>query len=220
MRPSPAAPHPAPAGAAAAGAFQSVFASASFRNEPRYSRVAVDPPDTAAEDVWRGEVRLLFRAWRPPAAGGTNAPEDKEDLMLIKYFEPLKDGKTPMPPSILSHAWAPPPAHSGAGGASGSGRGGGGAAAGGRRTMTPRQQGERLTGAVRLRFVPPQKQLRARMAVLPVTAIVRVEHVLPDFHQAGLDGGFPSFYVNPWKWSLENVADDEARGLQLDAADV
>jgi hypothetical protein len=41
--------------------------------------------------------------------------------------------------------------------------------------------------------------------------IVRVEHVLTDFHQSGLDGSFATFYVNPWKWSLENVGDDDAR---------
>ena len=75
-----------------------------------------------------------------------------------------------------------------------------------------------MAGAVRLRFVPESKTLRWRLAVLPATAILRVEHVLPDFHQAGLNGSFPSFYVNPWKWSLESVADDEARGLQIDAA--
>jgi hypothetical protein len=166
--------------------------------------------------VWRGEVRLLFRAWRPPAAGGTGGPEDREELMLVKYFEPLKDGKVPMPPSILSHALAP--AACGAGGASGSRGAGSSGSAAARRALAPRKQGERMAGAVRLRFAPESKPLRWRLAVLPVTAIMRVEHVLPDFHQAGLNGSFPSYYVNPWKWSLENVADDEARGLQIDAA--
>lgn len=190
------------------GAFQTVFASADFRNEPRYSRVAVDPPADAREDIWRGEARLLFKAWRPEDAGGCGEPGDKEELMFIKYFEPLKDGRSAMPPSILSHAWVPAPvATAAAGGASGSGR----------RVPVARQQGGRLTGAVRLRFAPAEKPLAYRVAVLPVNAIVRVEHVLPDFHQSGLPGGFPSYYVNPWKWSLENVADDDGRGVQLDA---
>ena len=39
-----------------AGAYQSVYASPSFRGAPRYSRVAVVQGD--GDDVWRGEVRL------------------------------------------------------------------------------------------------------------------------------------------------------------------
>lgn len=42
---------------------QSVYASPSFRGAPRYSRVAVVQGD--GDDVWRGEVRLLFKAHPP-----------------------------------------------------------------------------------------------------------------------------------------------------------
>ena len=34
----------------------------------------------------------------------------------------------------------------------------------------------------------------------------------------GLDGTYLAFYVNPFKWSLENVGDDDARGEQLEIA--
>jgi len=44
------------------------------------------------------------------------------------------------------------------------------------------------------------------------------EHVFPDFVQTGLDGSYDSQYVNPWKWALESVGDDERRGMQLQMA--
>jgi hypothetical protein len=44
------------------------------------------------------------------------------------------------------------------------------------------------------------------------------EHVFPDFAQTGLDGSYDSQYVNPWKWALESVGDDERRGMQLQMA--
>jgi hypothetical protein len=40
--------------------------------------------------------------------------------------------------------------------------------------------------------------------------------VVQDFCQTGVDGSFATFYVNPWKWSLENVAEDDGRGETLD----
>ena len=43
-------------------------------------------------------------------------------------------------------------------------------------------------------------------------------HVLPDFSHTGLDGSYGSYFVNPWKWALESVGDDEARGMQLQMA--
>ena len=180
-----------------AGAYQSVYASPSFRGAPRYSRVAVVQGD--GDDVWRGEVRLLFKA-HPPAGGA-----EQESLALVKYFEYDKDGKTPMPPSQLTHTYA-------AGGRSGAG---GSNAAGSSASAAPSprrsRDGSRYTGAVRMRFAPESRPLRYRFAVMALRNIVRVEHVLTDFHQAGLDGSFAAFYVNPWKWSLENVGDDDAR---------
>ena len=60
-----------------------------------------------------------------------------------------------------------------------------------------RVQGERYTGAVRMRFAPESRAFAFRFAVMPLHNIVRVEHVLTDFNLHGLDGTFPAFYVNP-----------------------
>lgn len=67
-----------------------------------------------------------------------------------------------------------------------------------------------------MRFAPNSRQFTYRFAVLPISSILRVEHVVQDFCQTGVDGSFATFYVNPWKWSLENVAEDDGRGETLD----
>jgi len=199
--------------------YQSVYATPAFRGAPRFSRVALVPGDDS-EDVWRAEVRLLFKAYRPDDA--TNC----ESLALVKYFE-YTTGETtsrPMPPSVLTHTYraeaaaaAPPPADaSGAGPSSAAARG----SSSGRVVPAPRfsADGSRYTGAVRMRYAPESKALDWRFAVVPLSALIRVEHVLTDFNKHGLDGTYLAFYVNPFKWSLENVGDDDARGEQLEIA--
>ena len=76
----------------------------------------------------------------------------------------------------------------------------------------------RFMGAIRLRFAPETRPFTHRFAVVPLSSLIRAEHVLPDFARAGLDGAFDSYYVNPWKWALESVGDDVGRGQQFQMA--
>lgn len=193
-------------------AYQSVYATPSYRGQPRFSRVAVVPGDEDEEaGVWRGEVRLLFRAEHPSG----KSPAEK--LALIKYFEYTSGAGrgAALPPSLLTHTFRPAPAGAagGSGGASGSRRP---PAAPPMPRFSP--DGSRYTGAIRMRFAPEGKNIRYRFAVVGLRSLVRVEHVLTDFNKQGLDGSFESYYVNPWKWSLENVGDDDGRGELLNIA--
>lgn len=203
-------------------AYQSVFASPSFRGNPRYSRVAVvaGDDDDDADEEWRAEVRLLFRAYRP------DDPKALEDLALVKYFElNTGRGREPLPPCVLTHLFR----RGGEDDAAAMGKGkekeggaGSGSRSGGQRTGIPTERKSsstgRYTGAIRLRFAPETRRFGHRFAVMPISNFIRVEHVLQDFTQQGLDGSFETFYVNPYKWGLEDVGDDEARGEHLQMA--
>ena len=200
-------------------AFQSIFASPSFRGHPRYSRVAVEPPDGDEHSVWRGEVRLLFRAYRP------DDPTSKEELVLIKYFENFLGSNTEFPPSALTHTFRlEEPAPAEAGGAATEGPRGSSS----RGLQEPQAQrvvheprrdaAGRYTGAIRVRFAPETRPFTHRYAVMPLSSLIRAEHVLPDFARSGLEGAFDSYYVNAWKWGLESVGDDAGRGQQFQMA--
>ena len=197
-------------------AYQSIFASPSFRGYPRYSRVAVEPPDDEEADVWRGEVRLLFRAYHP------EDPTRKEDLVLIKYFEDFLGNGSEFPACGLTHAFRrEEPAQAGAEGGATEGPQGSSS----RGLQAPRVVAEpradaagRYTGAIRIRFAPETRPFAHRFAVMPLSSLIRAEHVLPDFARCGLEGVFDSYYVNAWKWGLESVGDDAGRGQQFQMA--
>ena len=197
-------------------AYQSVFASPSFRGNPRYSRVAIGPPDGAEESVWRGEVRLLFKAYHPQNASM------KEDLVLLRYFEDFLGNGSAFPPCVLTHTYhLQQPEETGAAG----GAAEGGKASGSRRPRAQRFAAEpradaqgRYTGAIRIRFAPRARPFTHRYAVVPLTSLIRVEHVLPDFARQGLDGVYDAYFVNPWKWALESVGDDAGKGELIEMA--
>jgi len=194
------------------GSLQTIVAAPKFRGHPRFSRVAVVQAE--GDEVWRAELRILFKA-HSPASG------QQQQLALVKYFVCEGAGVGAMPPSALTHTFHPgqPQTAGGDAGASGS-RGGAaaGAAAPGRAPEPRQSAGGRYTGAVRLRFPADGTPFRQRYAVMPIHNIIRAEHVLTDYNKHGLSGAFEAFYVNPWKFSLENVADDAGRGELLDIA--
>lgn len=196
--------------APAAGSLQTIVASPKFRGHPRYSRVAVVPAE--GDEVWRGELRLLFKAYSP-------VTRELEQLALVKFFVTASAGvSSMMPASVLTHTYdwrqGLTSGNAGVGSSRGSGQQGG--AAGHTRAPQPRHSATgRYTGAVRLRFPPAGAAFRHKYQVMPVHNIIRAEHVLTDYNKHGLSGAHEAFYVNPWKFALENVADDEGRGEAL-----
>ena len=210
---------------ACAGVFQTVMASPSYRGSPRFTRVALVQGE--GDEVWRGELRLLFKAHNPVSG-------QLEQLALVKFFVSAGAGVQALPPSTLTHAYIQrqqQPADaanasgrssgargsSSAAGASGSGSAAG--ASGSGSAPAPRTSAcGRYTGAVRLRFPAAGAAFRDRYQVMPLANLIRAEHVLTDFHRHGLSGTHEAFYVNPWKFSQENVADDAGRGELLSIA--
>ena len=170
--------------------------------------------------MWRGEVRLLFRAYHPKD-GSRN-----ESLVLVKYFEGFLGSdaaRSAFPPSVLTHVYrreTPAPA----GGAGGAAEGPGGSDSRIGVPATPLVVTERVdaagryTGAIRVRFAPASRPFAHRYAVMPLSSLVRAEHVLPDIARTGLDAVSEAFYVNPWKWAQESVGDDAGKGEQFQMA--
>jgi hypothetical protein len=161
-------------------------------------------------------VRLLFRAYHPAD------PTLKEDLVLLKYFEDFLGSGSSFPPCALTHTYrreAPAPAAT-AGGASEGPRGSSSRGLQAPRVVAePRHDADgRYTGAIRVRFAPEARPFAHRFAVMPLSFVIRADHVLPDFARCGLDGAFDTLYVNPWKWALESVGDDAGRGEQFQMA--
>ena len=157
------------------------------------------------EDQWRGSCRLLFRATDPNIGTST-------EYALVRYYMYVDDV-----PSALTHMWR---AGGRGGGASGSGGACGSAAGAGRAAhAVPRADSSgRATGARRMRFVEPSRPQQPNGAldandlldmytIVPLSTLLRVEHVLPDLQREGLGGGaHEAFYLNVWKWSLEPTA--------------
>lgn len=168
--------------------------------------------------MWRGELRLLFKAHHPVG-------RQQEHLALVKYFVSAGGGATGAP-SVLTHVYdvaaRPTPADGEARGSSSS-RGrqrahGEGSSSTGRSAPVPRRSATgRYTGSVRIRF-SADHGFRKRYAVMPIHNLIRAEHVLTDYLKRGLSGAFESFYVNPWKFAPENVGDDDGRGEKLNIA--
>lgn len=59
------------------GSLQTIVAAPKFRGHPRFSRVAVVQAE--GDEVWRAELRILFKA-HSPASG------QQQQLALVKYF--------------------------------------------------------------------------------------------------------------------------------------
>lgn len=197
-----------------AGCLQSIVASPHYRGHPRFTRVAVVQAE--GDEVWRAELRLLFRTHNP-------ASGQLEQLALVKFFVSAGAGLASMPASVLTHTYEPqqPQTATGGDGAGGSrcnaAEGSSNSSSGSVPRLRQSARG-RHTGAVRLRFPAAGVPFRQRYQVMPIHNIIRAEHVLTDYHKHGLSGGFEAFYVNPWKFSLENVGDDDGRGELLNIA--
>ena len=53
---------------------------------------------------------------------------------------------------------------------------------------------------------------------MPLSSLVRAEHVLPDIARTGLDAVSEAFYVNSWKTGQESVGNDAGKGVQWSMA--